>query len=105
MFNRPKPKEKKGREIDQMPFFLSDEYKQILEENKFKKISADRMSTLGTTLGSVGSTYKSDFLKEKLLEQNEKRKKDRKNRRNQSKTKEKTEPVADQKKVVKKREG
>jgi len=33
LFKKDPPKVKKGREFDQMPFFLSDQYKLILEQN------------------------------------------------------------------------
>jgi hypothetical protein len=34
LFNKPPPVLKKGREFESMPFFLSDEFKQILEEKQ-----------------------------------------------------------------------
>ena len=36
LFNKPPPELKKGREFESMPFFLSDEFKQIMEEKHQK---------------------------------------------------------------------
>jgi hypothetical protein len=80
---------KKGKEFETMPFFLSDEFKTMLEDKlrgtgmsgaDFKSDSlGNTMTSAGGGLGSGGSQmYKSIFLKEKINEQNEKRKKDRK---------------------------
>lgn len=70
-----------------MPFFLSDQFKKILEDqnSNMKKIESKDglLNTLGSSVGAgMGSQmYKSEFLKEKLSIQNEKRKKDRKMRK------------------------
>jgi|LauGreDrversion4_2_1035121.scaffolds.fasta_scaffold178003_3 hypothetical protein len=90
------PVTKKGREFETMPFFLSDEFKTILDE-KLKGTGgmSDRKSeSLGNTMTSAGiggahggsQMYKSVFLREKINEQNEKRKKDRKNKKIEGET-------------------
>lgn len=72
-----------------MPFFLSDEFKTMLEDKlRGTGMSGDMrsgdslgntMTSAGGALGSGGSQmYKSIFLKEKINEQNEKRKRERK---------------------------
>lgn len=76
-----------------MPFFLSDEFKTILEDKI--RGTGGPSDKLGDTLGGTTSLnmtgqqqhqggnnmYKSVFLKEKVLEQNEKRKRDRKTKK------------------------
>mmetsp|Transcript_13599 Transcript_13599/g.13339 ORF Transcript_13599/g.13339 Transcript_13599/m.13339 type:complete len:130 (+) Transcript_13599:852-1241(+) len=57
-------KEKKGKEFEEMPFFLSDNYKQIITDYKETKLLADygTQNSIGTTLGGMGggsSLYKS----------------------------------------------
>lgn len=80
-----------------MPFFLSDEFKLIMEEKqrkeeeqrKLQAIHGEKLATSGTlgglsSLGGGGGgsqLYKSQFLKEKIEEQNERRKRDRKLRK------------------------
>eukprot|EP00347_Sterkiella_histriomuscorum_P003182 403365276 len=97
LFNKPKPKEVKGKEFETMPFFLSDEFKQIMEEKNKKNEQALRLtqidgskdkllnsgtmggiSTIGSSGGGASQLYKSEFIKDRLNEQNEKRKRDRK---------------------------
>jgi len=74
-----------------MPFFLSDEFKTMLED-KIKGTGGPSDNTLGGTslLGQTGSAqggssssggYRSGFLKDKMTEQNEKRKRERKNKK------------------------
>ena len=71
---------KKGREFDSMPFFLSDEFKSILED-KIKGTSgpSDQPMSLGGTTslaqtgggsnaGGQNQMYKSGFLKDKIVE-------------------------------------
>ena len=99
LFNKPQPQIKKGREFETMPFFLTDEFKMIMDD-KYNKQSQGTLKTSAkgeqqlssATLGGVSSgnqgaaagsaMYKSEFLKEKMNEQNEKRKRDRKNKKN-----------------------
>lgn len=79
LFNKPKPKETKGKEFDTMPFFLSDEFKSIMDEkNRMRQLqeNQDKLLNSGTmggisTIGSIGggsSLYKSEFIRERLLE-------------------------------------
>ena len=80
----------KGREFETRPFFLSDEFKTILDD-KVKGTngggpSDNTESNLGGMMDGSGSgggnLYKSGFLKEKIIEQNEKRKRERKSKKN-----------------------
>lgn len=95
---------KKGREFETMPFFLSDEFKTILED-KVKTTNGQIISetTDSNPVGGMmegsssggGNLYKSGFLKEKIIEQNEKRKRERKSKKpgDDRKTDEKTPAV------------
>ena len=80
MFNNSKGTEaaknqpKKGREFESMPFFLSDEFKSILED-KIRGTGgpSDGTDGLGGTsglggTGMVNQLYKSGFLKDKIVE-------------------------------------
>jgi hypothetical protein len=62
-----------------MPFFLSDEFKTIIEEKykvsdiglhdgKDKMITSGTVGSLGLGGGGGSTLYKSEFLKEKLFE-------------------------------------
>ena len=75
-----------------MPFFLSDEFKTILEEkiNKTGGLSEGTDPLGGTGNGGMlnqtqglqnSQMYRSQFLKDKLIEQNEKKKRDRKTKK------------------------
>ena len=68
-------RESKGAEIETMPYFLTSEYKAIVDANakSHETIAGGKENTAATT-----GTYKSQWLKDKLAQQNEKRKVDRK---------------------------
>ena len=56
MFNRPPPVIKKGREFNSLPFFLSDEFKAIIEEKHRPLVTgpSDKKETTGTlNLGTI----------------------------------------------------
>ena len=114
LFNKPPPQIKKGREFETMPFFLTEEFKMIIDDKVQKQSQATlKMSAKGDQLmssGTIGglssanqgaaagnSLYKSEFLKEKLNEQNEKRKRDRKNKKNTTQASVKTVSSANDK--------
>ena len=74
-----KVREPKGQEIDTMPYFLSSEFAAIIENKNAldEKLRAEAAKNKSQATSS-SSSYKSQFLKEKLLSQNDKRKLDRK---------------------------
>lgn len=46
MFNKPPPQTKKGRELETMPYFLSDEFKLIMEEKHKKEEQMKQLAAL-----------------------------------------------------------
>lgn len=83
---------KKGQEFETLPFFLSDEFKQLMNEKMLGTggPADNNLSQTGNTSSNNGGSsgannqngaYKSGFLKDKILEQGEKRKKDKKNKK------------------------
>lgn len=78
---------KKGEEYEKMPYFLADSFRVLIEDNSHAKSlqpseskqSLSNKSTTGPAFGGSQS-YKSEFLREKLVDQAEKKKRDRKNK-------------------------
>ena len=65
-------REKKGAELDTMPYFLTDQYAAILkEQDKNEKLNKE---STGNAQQSSSGAYKSRFLKDKITQQNESRK-------------------------------
>jgi hypothetical protein len=83
MFFQQKPTEKKGREFETMPYFLSDQFKALVEDKSKPKTMVSSESKNSLQGGAFGgnSLYKSDYLKEKMVEQQEKKRRDRKNKK------------------------
>ncbi|CDW84841.1 UNKNOWN [Stylonychia lemnae] len=122
LFNKPPPEMKKGREFDSMPFFLSDEFKHIMED-KHQKANLQKLTTSNVgkdklagsgNMGGISSIsgpgmpgnsmYKSEFLKERLHEQNEKRKRERKLKKVQP-SRIATDPSTNGKAPIRRKEG
>lgn len=65
-------REKKGEEIDTMPYFLTDKYAAILsEQERCEQINKE---STGNQQQQSSGAYKSRFLKDKISQQNESRK-------------------------------
>ena len=69
----------KGQELDTMPYFLTAQFKEILDKaEKAKPATIDSQGSLPKAkIGGGGGMYRSEFLVRKIAQQNEKKKTDR----------------------------
>ena len=96
--DRNRDEYQKGKEHDTMPYFLSHQYKAILQESKDQKQAAEDEENGVVKKGKkedgpVG-IYKSEFLRKKVEDQVEKKKRDRKQARGKPVTQESTAALA-----------
>lgn len=59
-------REKKGQEIETMPYFLTDQYAAILQERE--KVEKQLKENIGNQQQQSGGAYKSRFLKDKIIQ-------------------------------------
>ena len=70
-------RQKKGQEMDTMPYFLTAQFKEVLEQSEKQKLQIESQASLNKPKAAGTGMYKSEFLSRKVVQQNEKRKTDR----------------------------